>query len=107
PSPPSSKGREGSTITFTGSNVHRFPRPLQVSHAPNGLLNENDLGSSCGTLEPQSGQASLLEYSRSGPFTTATSTKPPASLVAVTMDASSRFSISGLMSNRSTTTSMV
>ena len=84
-----------------------LPKPLQASQAPNGLLKENERGSSCGMLAPQSGQASFCEYSRSAPFTTATVTNPSASLVAVTTEASRRFSISGLISNRSTTTSMV
>src|SRR5438270_13027800 len=63
PSPPSSSGRDGSTMTFDGSKLHRLPSPLHVSHAPNGLLNENDRGSSCGTLAPQSGHANFCEYS--------------------------------------------
>src|ERR1700686_228110 len=77
PSAPSSSGFDGSTITFAGSQLQRLPSPVQVSQAPNGLLNENDRGSSCGTLDPHSGHTSLLEYRRSGPLTTATSTSPP------------------------------
>src|SRR6185369_15773497 len=107
PSAPSSKGFEGSTITFDGSQLQRLPSPVHVWQAPNGLLNENDRGSNCGTLDPHSGHASFCEYKRSGPSTCATSTSPPASLVAVSIDASSRFSTSGLISSRSTTTSMV
>ena len=70
-------------------------------------MNENDRGSSCGTLVPHSVQASFCEYSRSSPLTTTISTRPLASLVAVSMEASSRFSIPGFTSSRSTTTSMV
>src|SRR5229473_3804774 len=62
PSAPSSSGREGSTITLDGSKLQRLPKPLQDSHAPNGLLKENERGSSCGTLAPQFGQASFTEY---------------------------------------------
>ena len=107
PRPPSSSGLEGSTITLAGSNAHLLPSPWHSSQAPYGLLNENERGSSCGTLVPHSVQASFCEYRRSSPFTTAISTSPPASLVAVSMDASRRFSIPGFTSSRSTTTSMV
>ncbi len=107
PSPPSSSGLPGSTITLAASKPHLFPNPEQTSQAPNGLLKEKDRGSSCGTLAPQSGQASFCEYNFSAPFTTATVTSPSASLVAVVIEASSRFSISGLINSRSTTTSMV
>src|ERR1700683_5167998 len=65
PNPPSSSGREGSTIILAGSKLHLLPRPWQVSHAPKGLLKENERGSSWGTLAPQSGQASFWEYRRS------------------------------------------
>ena len=65
PSAPSSSGFDGSAITFDGSKLHLLPEPVQASHAPYGLLNENDRGSSCGTLRPQFGHASFCEYSRS------------------------------------------
>src|SRR5512143_2170404 len=81
PSAPSSMGFDGSTITFAGSQLQRLPSPVHVSHAPKGLLNENDRGSSCGTLEPHSGHANFCEYNRSGPSTCATRTSPSASLV--------------------------
>src|SRR5215831_13197904 len=61
PSPPSSNGFEKSTTTLPGSKVHRLPRPEQVSHAPYGLLKENERGSSWGTLVPHSVQASFCE----------------------------------------------
>ena len=32
-------------MTFAGSKLQMLPRPWQVSHAPNGLLKENDRGS--------------------------------------------------------------
>ena len=90
-----------------GSKLQVLPSPWQVSHAPNGLLNENERGSSCGTLVPQLGHASFCEYSFSSPLTTATITSPLASLAAVSMEASRRFSEPGLSGRRSTTTSMV
>src|SRR5579884_1909137 len=83
PSPPSSRGFEGSAITFTGSKAHVFPTPRQDSHAPYGLLKENERGSSCGMLVPSFGHASFSEYNRSGPSTTATTTSPPAHFSAV------------------------
>src|SRR5436309_11986712 len=52
PSAPSRSGLDGSQITFTGSNAQVLPTPLQASHAPYGLLNENERGSSCGILVP-------------------------------------------------------
>src|SRR5580704_10834387 len=61
PNPPASRGRDGSTIILAGSKLHLLPRPWQVSHAPKGLLKENDRGSSWGTFAPQSGQASFWE----------------------------------------------
>ena len=50
------------------------------------LLNENERGSSTGTLMPHSGQASFDEYSRSSPPTTATCTSPLASFIANSTD---------------------
>ena len=47
-------------MTLAGSKLQRLPRPWHVSQAPNGLLKENDRGSSCGTLAPQSGTGQLL-----------------------------------------------
>src|SRR5258708_16236993 len=69
PSAPSSSGREGSTITLDGSKLQRLPRPLQDSHAPNGLLKENELGSSCGILAPQFVHAPFRDHPRSCPPT--------------------------------------
>ena len=48
-------------MTFAGSKLQVLPRPLQVSHAPKGLLKEKERGSSWGTLVPQLGQASFCE----------------------------------------------
>ena len=56
-----SSGFDRSAMTFAGSNVHLLPSPWHSSHAPYGLLNENERGSSCGTLVPHSVQASFCE----------------------------------------------
>ena len=56
---------EDPTITFAGSKLHVLPMPVHVSHAPNGLLKENERGSNCGTLVPHSGHANFCEYKRS------------------------------------------
>src|SRR5947209_8239392 len=61
PRPPSSSGFDQSRITLAGSKSYLLPRPLHSRHAPYMELNENDLGSSCGTLMPHSGQASFAE----------------------------------------------
>src|SRR5271167_162419 len=86
PRPPSSSGFDQSVITFAGSKSYLLPSPLHSGHAPYTLLNENDRGSSTGTLMPHSGHASFDEYSRSSPPTTATMTKPFASSIAVSID---------------------
>src|SRR5690348_12983671 len=61
PRPPSNSGLDGSAITLAGSKLHWLPSPWHSSHAPYGLLNENERGSSCGTLVPHSVQASFCE----------------------------------------------
>src|SRR5215831_6717736 len=93
PSAPSSNGFDQSLITFAGSKSYLLPSPWHSGHAPYVLLNENDRGSSCGTLIPQSGHASFSEYRVSSPFTTATCTSPSASFIASPIDISSRCSI--------------
>ena len=94
-------------ITFAGSKSYLLPSPWHSGHAPYMLLNENERGSSWGTLMPQSGQANFSEYSCSSPPTTATSTRPPANFIARPTDISRRCSIPGFTSKRSMTTSMV
>src|SRR6516225_1227197 len=107
PSSPSNKGRVQSVTTFAGSKSYFEPRPLQAGQAPYGELKLKERGSSCGTLIPQSGQASFSENVNSFPPTTATVTRPEASFSAVAMDCSSREAIPCFTSRRSTTTSMV
>ena len=58
------KAKAGISLHFGGndwSNAQVLPSPLQFSHAPKGLLNEKERGSSCGTLAPHSGQASFCD----------------------------------------------
>src|SRR5262245_49074571 len=107
PSPPSKSGRVQSEMTFAGSKSYFEPRPLHAGHAPYGELKLKERGSSCGTLMPQSGQASFSENVNSWPPTTATVTRPEASFKDVAMDCSSRDAMPCLTSRRSTTTSIV
>src|SRR5215470_16832183 len=107
PRPPSKRGRVQSVTTFAGSKSYFEPRPLQAGQAPYGELKLNERGSSCGTLMPQSGQASFSEKVNSWPPTTATVTSPDASFSEVAMDCSRREAIPCFTSNRSTTTSIV
>ena len=46
-----------SGIIKSSSIFIKYPIPVQVGHAPNGLLKENILGVNSGKLNPQSGQA--------------------------------------------------
>ena len=48
---------DGSGMISSGSASSRVPRPVQIGHAPKGLLNENIRGLSSGILTPQSSQA--------------------------------------------------
>ena len=107
PRPPSNNGFDASTITFPASKFHLLPKPWHVSHAPYGLLKENERGSISGTLVPQFGHADFCEYSRSSPSTTATITSPSAIFMAVASDVSRRCSMPGFTTNRSMTTSIV
>ena len=54
-----------SGIIRSGSNSILIPRPLHSSHAPNGELNEKDLGSIFPILILQNGQALCLEKKNS------------------------------------------
>src|SRR3984957_6848044 len=107
PRPPSSSGFDQSVITLAGSKSYLLPRPWHSGQAPYMLLNENDRGSSCGTLMPQSGHASFSEYRVSSPPTTATCTSPPASFIARPTDISRRCSIPDFSIRPSAYTSFV
>ena len=48
-------------ITRFGSTFNFTPIPSHSSHAPNGLLNENNLGSISSIVKPLSGQANFVE----------------------------------------------
>src|ERR1035441_2251835 len=93
PKAPSSSGFDQSAMTLAGSKSYLLPSPLHSGHAPYMLLNENERGSSTGTLMPHSGQASLDEYKCSSPPTTATCTNPLASFMANSTEDASRCSI--------------
>ena len=84
------------------------PRPLQSTHMPSGLLNENDCGDSSGNPTPQLGQArdSLYARSRVSP-STATSTEPPPAFTAASTESVSRARSPASMLTRSITISMV
>ena len=51
---------ESGTI-MSGSIRISWPRPSQAGQAPNGLLNENSLGSISGMVKPETGQANFEE----------------------------------------------
>ena len=48
-------------ITKFGSTFNLIPIPSHSSQAPNGLLNENNLGSISSIVKPLSGHANLVE----------------------------------------------
>ncbi len=67
-------------INKSSSTSFFIPKPRQSGQAPSGLLNENNLGSSLGTLKPHSGQAKCSENKASLPsLKLATTTSPPVS----------------------------
>ena len=48
-------------MTRFGSTFNLIPIPSHSSHAPKGLLKENNLGSISSIVKPLSGQANLVE----------------------------------------------
>ena len=58
--------RSGFSTTKSGSKNCVTPNPSHFSHAPAGLLNENERGSNSGMLNPQTGQEYSEENTRSG-----------------------------------------
>jgi len=71
---PSSMVSDSSGITSAVSNSTRVPSPLQSTHMPCGLLNENACGVSSGKEMPHGAQAILSEKTRS-----------PASVIAISV----------------------
>ena len=57
----------GTIRSSSGSNV--TPSPLQLGQQPNGELNENNLGSISGTVNPHLGHECVSEYNVSFSFT--------------------------------------
>jgi len=97
-------------IILSGSIFSVNPRPLQVGHAPKGLLKENILGSSSSMLTPCSGHASLVEKTCSFSKSLSlkwTVTRPSPSFMASSTASEMRLSCPGLMIILSTTISMV
>ena len=58
---PSAKLLRSSGTTKFGSTFNFIPIPSHSSHAPYGLLNENNLGSISSIVKPLSGQANFVE----------------------------------------------
>ena len=96
-----------SGIILFSSILRNTPSPVHFGHAPKGLLNENIRGDKSSMLTPCSGQAYFCEKVTSSPPEKLTTTSPPASFDAVSMLSARRDIISGLITRRSTTTSML
>ena len=61
-------------IIRLGSTLRKMPSPVQVGHAPKGLLNENIRGDNSSIQAPCSGHAKFCENSNSSPPITSTMT---------------------------------
>ena len=107
---PSSMLRLGSGTTASGSTSRRMPRPVQAGHAPCGLLNEKLRGAGSSIEMPSYTHAYSCEKSiSSSPLSASmgiSSSSPSLSLAACSSESLSRELSSGLMTTRSTTTSM-
>jgi hypothetical protein len=65
-------GASLSGMTRSVSIFCSTPRPPHAGQAPNGLLNENSLGSISGIVKPETGQANFSEKTmRWGPLSCA------------------------------------
>ena len=108
---PSLMDRSGSGTTSSGSTSSRVPSPSHVGQAPYGELNEKLRGASSSNESPQYVHASFCEKvcTSSWPscVTTATEAIPSASSKACSIESATRLRMSGLATNRSTTTSIV
>src|SRR2546423_3780124 len=68
------------------------PKPLQVGHAPRGLLKEKSVGVSAGAAQPQAEQAGWSEKRRRSPLLSASATPSPSlNAVAIASANSARF----------------
>ena len=95
-------------MSRSGSTSILYPRPVQVGHAPWGLLKLKVRGSSSPRLMLQWTQANCSEKSSSSLSSTETSTTPPAILRAVSTESATRpRSALSPMTSLSTTISMV
>ena len=104
---PSNSDFDSSFITSCGSTFIKMPSPVQVGHAPNGLLKENIVGVSSGMLIPCSSQAKLCENCSSSPPITSTVIVPPETAAAVSMLSARRERIPSFTTSLSTTISML
>ena len=104
---PSFKESVLSGIIKSISNSCLYPRPLHSSQAPNGLLNEKDLGSISCILIPQSLQAKFWLKLSGFPPITSTCKRPSESLKTVSILSVSLLSIPFFITNLSTTISIL
>ena len=95
-----------SGMILFSSIFRNTPSPVHFGHAPNGLLNENILGDRSSILTPWSGQAYFCENTTSS-SPKFTMIRPPPSFEAVSMLSARREVISGLITRRSTITSIL
>ena len=98
---------ESSGITKSESTSSLLPSPVHSGQAPNGELNEKDLGSSSSKESEQSWQAKCSEYVNSSLSITSRTTMPLPSFNAVSIESVIRDFDSGLTCKRSTTISIV
>ncbi len=110
---PSSSVISSSGTTSSGSTSLRTPMPVQTTHAPYGELKENDRGSRSSIASgwplghARFSEKPLIRFgSVSGRSTNSSSTRPSASLSAVSTESVRRCLDDALTLNRSMTTAM-
>ena len=94
-------------IIRLGSTLRKMPSPVQVGHAPKGLLNENIRGDNSSIQAPCSGHAKFCENSNSSPPITSTMTFPPVRVDDISIASARRLRISSFITSLSTTISML
>src|SRR6266550_5379038 len=103
-SAPAASERFGSGTINDSSYSSTAPKPLQLGHAPRGLLKEKSVGVSTGAAQPHAEQAGCSEKRRRSPLLSASATPSP-SLNAVATASASRLRFSSAAAIRSTITS--
>src|SRR5438093_7137402 len=101
---PWASDRFGSGTINDSSYSSTAPKPLQVGHAPRGLLKENRVGVSSGAAQPQAEQAGCAEKRRRSPVLRASATPSP-SLNAVATASASLPPCSAVAAERSSSSS--